>query len=335
MITAISLELFRGIFEGDLKNLGPLTLLTGPNGCGKSTILDALLIATSPQPHHAVGQAVQRHPATRNGARWLVGPADMADYLSKDTRIHVSDSKGPPTQYTLDWLADSEIGSSKLRTPPYSEITIYGESEERLSVTAFSADNAYLAVKKGKGPLQDVRLVDLVNPEPLDRTYSEAVKQGRKKEALALLADLVPDLEDLEILTEDDGRPALYIVTGEGAVPVGLSGGGIQAFLQLVLGLAASPEGLVLVEEPEAFQHPRSIRQGAKALLAAMRRGVQLVVTTHSLELIDAVVGQASAEDLEQVVLFNLALSQGELKSSRLRGPQIKLARSTLEKELR
>lgn len=49
-----------------------------------------------------------------------------------------------------------------------------------------------------------------------------------------------------------------------------------------------------MVEEPEVYQHPRSIRQQARALLAAMRRGVQLVVTTHSLELIDEVVSEAT-----------------------------------------
>ncbi len=71
MITSIEIENLRGIRAGRLNGLAPLTILTGPNGCGKSTVLDALLIATSPSPAEAVGQAIQRHPVVPSGASWL------------------------------------------------------------------------------------------------------------------------------------------------------------------------------------------------------------------------------------------------------------------------
>jgi len=40
MIESVEIESFRGIRRGALKDLGALTSLTGPNGCGKSTIVD-------------------------------------------------------------------------------------------------------------------------------------------------------------------------------------------------------------------------------------------------------------------------------------------------------
>jgi predicted ATPase len=91
----------------------------------------------------------------------------------------------------------------------------------------------------------------------------------------------------------------------------------------------------VLVEEPEVYQHPKAIWQTARVLLANMRRGVQIVVTTHSLELIDAFLAEATEEDLEKLALFNLLLEAGKLVNARRCGEEIAFARQTLENDLR
>jgi predicted ATPase len=77
--------------------------------------------------------------------------------------------------------------------------------------------------------------------------------------------------------------------------------------------MAIVPEGLILLEEPEVYQHPKALWQTALAILANVRRGVQVVVTTHSLELIDAILAEASEDDLEGMAVFNLLLEDGKL----------------------
>ena len=91
----------------------------------------------------------------------------------------------------------------------------------------------------------------------------------------------------------------------------------------------------LVLEEPEVYQHPKAIWQTARALLANMRRGVQTVLTTHSLELIDALLSEASEEDLAQMALFNLRVDDGTLVSSRRAGDEMAFARQDLEKDLR
>lgn len=59
MITSIDIENVRGIETGRIEGLTPLTILTGPNACGKSTVLDGLLVATSPTPEEALGRAAK------------------------------------------------------------------------------------------------------------------------------------------------------------------------------------------------------------------------------------------------------------------------------------
>lgn len=63
MIHSIEITGFRGIRQGRLEELGKLTVLTGPNGCGKSAVLDALLVGTRADVANAAGDAVCRHPA--------------------------------------------------------------------------------------------------------------------------------------------------------------------------------------------------------------------------------------------------------------------------------
>ncbi len=335
MIISIEIENLRGIGSGRLDGLMPLTILTGPNPCGKSTVLDALLIATSPTPEDAVGLAVQRHPAVPGGARWLVRVPDNAASLEVET------SSGRRWQRRLKLLrhCDDDMRDRLLERqarPPFAMISL--REEAPLALTAFGADNQYVGELLGElGPskVSFALLVDPGLPLPLHRTFAAAVRAGRRNDIYELLSALVPEFERLEILVEDDDTPSLYLTSAGRSVPVGLAGDGVQAFVQLALAVAVAPEGLVLVEEPEVYQHPRAIWQTARVLLANMRRGVQIVLTTHSLELIDALLAEANEDDLEKMALFNLLLEAGKLSSGRRAGEEIAFARQTLENDLR
>lgn len=327
MIASIHIENLRGIATGKLEGLAPLTVLTGPNGCGKSTVLDALLIATSPNPGAALGRIVRRRPETRDGARWLI-PGAFGEKRSALTVIR--SGVATKTIVQVDQPGASPAGPSPHRT-------FQSARPDRATLTTFDADNTYSATftQRGTTPLPPVRLIDPGLTAPLVNVYSEAARQGRRAEAYGLLADLIPGFESLDILTEDDGTPALYTTLKGAAIPVGLAGDGIQSFIHLALELSALADGLALIEEPEVYQHPRAIHRTAQVLLAAMRRGVQIVLSTHSLELIDAILDAASDADLDSLALFNLTLGAGELRSSRFAGKDMAFNRDVVANDLR
>ena len=129
------------------------------------------------------------------------------------------------------------------------------------------------------------------------------IESGRLKDVIGVLNEVVPGLRDIRILTEHSDatdRPIVHLVFDAYSIPAALAGDGIHALLQLGLELISMSAGTMLLEEPEAFQHPVAMRQTARVILAAVRRNVQVILTTHSLEFIDVLLAEANDEDVRK-----------------------------------
>jgi energy-coupling factor transporter ATP-binding protein EcfA2 len=332
MIRAVEIKGLRGIREGKLADLTPLVVLVGPNGSGKSTVLDALMIGANPQLPEAIGPVVQRRQDQSPGARWLLrkagreGPAEIA--IITDTG-------------TIRNCALSVVSSSQDHTRINGTVTDRDPRGER-DVTSFIADfqATHFAASNSVHALPGVPEVRFLDPDatnlrvPLHQLYTRIVEQGQQERAKELMKSLVPGVEDVQILAAGN-TPVLYLVFRDYAVPAALAGDGIRLLLHLSFELAVRQGGLVLMEEPEVHMHPGAIRQCAQAIIEAVRRGVQVTLTTHSLELIDALVAASSDEDLKKLSVYGLKLQEGVLKSSRLAGPEVAFARTEIEDDLR
>jgi energy-coupling factor transporter ATP-binding protein EcfA2 len=321
----------RGIREGKLTDLSPLVVLVGPNGSGKSTVLEGLLIGARPDTTAAIIQVILRHQSGGTGPRWLLwkggtgGSTEievMTDSM-QSRRVLLELERGLPIEETRirhrvlrgeDKIADGWVGGAKNRFQNYDS--------------------------SGFQPLPDLSEVQLVEAyptsfqQPLHELYTKAVQNGRRREAIGIISEVFPSVTSIEILTEH-GEPILHFVFPEYSVPASLAGDGIQSLLRLSLELAASGGGVALLEEPEVHQHPGAIRQSARAILAAVRRQIQVVLTTHSLELIDALLAASLDQDLDNLNLYRLQLQNGTLKYSRLPGRDIAFARTEIEDDLR
>ncbi len=329
MIQSVEIKNLRGIREGKLDNLSPLTIFVGPNGCGKSTVLDALHIGAHPVPPEAVGRTVARHKGVNEGARWLAWRADSSRQIS--VIVNTGDDYRRSCNLSFQQKIPEEVARVLCRT----HLRYTGSDPNTL--ISFYAGNRY-DYKPGEYAeiIPDVRFVEtyVCEGEPLHQLYARTVEQGRKRQAEAILTDLLPGFKNVEILVEGD-TPIIHLVYEDYSVPAALGGDGIHTLLRLVLELASLPRGLVLLEEPEVHQHPASIRQSVRAILSAVRREIQVVFTTHSLELIDVLLAEANDEDLQRLSVYRLNLERGKLLSHRLPGPDVAVARQQIEDDLR
>ncbi len=331
MIRSVEIKGLRGIREGKLADLTPLVVLVGPNGSGKSTVIEAILIGASPVTADAVLQVIRRHEAGGSGPRWLLWRAGEAG----PTEITVTTGAGAARMCRLELDRGTPDDQTVIKF-----VIIRDESPMGHGFLRALKNKYHDHQPAGFLPLEGVPEAHLVEAypaafqRPLHELYTKAVQQGRRDKAIGIISEVFPAVSNVEILTEN-GEPILHFVFPDYSVPATLVGDGIQSLLRLSLELAASGGGVALLEEPEVHQHPGDIRQSARAILAAVRRQVQVVLTTHSLELMDALLAESSDQDLTRLSLYRLQLQAGVLKSSRLAGPDIAFSRTEIEDDLR
>ncbi len=341
MITTVGIEHLRGIREGCLQGLGPLTVLAGQNGCGKSTVLDALLLVAHEAPGEAVGQVGVRRRGTPWPARWVfwkgghAGPAVVRgradDGVERSLRLEWSPAYRQPEEEPEQRRQHDHYGAIRWWLP--------AEDGKEHSATLFYPQGY---VSQDAGPVEGaiapaVRLLDggLDTPSgPLHALLSRADELGTLDAVRDLLVAAVPDLLEPAIRAEAD-KPLLYLRFPHGALPVAMAGDGTRWVTSLCFELAVGREGLVLLEEPEVHLHPGYMVLTARAIVAAVQAGVQVVLSTHSLEFLDALLGELGEDGAERLCVQRLALSNGVLSVTRIAGPDVRFERIRLEDDLR
>jgi predicted ATPase len=119
-------------------------------------------------------------------------------------------------------------------------------------------------------------------------------KPALKRRLIELLGELAPGFDDLVIVPEG-GRLQLYLVEGSRSVPAyRLSDGTLRYLCLLAVLLDPDAASLIVIEEPELGLHP-DVLPALRDLMLAASEKTQLIVTTHSTQLIDAMTDHADA----------------------------------------
>jgi len=318
MLRSIEIEDLRGIKSGRLSEMTEMNIIVGPNNSGKSTILDAINLGVSPEPMKAFGELLSRRSVLEIG-NWVVRRSVRDEPIL--AAIEVVTSGGfrkteilrlPPepasdgTPLKLRWLQQLEDGTKVYATTPPR--------------------------------LDDVAVVRQIDPKAdqaqLAELFTRTSEVGLLKQAKEFIRAVIPDLEDIQILSQKN-QPVLYLLFPRVVHPIKLAGDGIVLLVKLVFELATTSGGIALLEEPETHLHPAAMGQAAKALHEATKRGVQVVLTTHSLDLIDRLLAEFQGSDLAKLSVFRVQLNGGELQSYRLTGQEALRSRSDIEDDLR
>lgn len=327
MLTSITIDGLRGIAHGELKDLAPLNVIVGTNGAGKSTILDAINIVANPFTTEAISVATKRRQLPLDYLRWLMPKGDTNS--SAKVMARNSDQSCLVT-LKCDEAQHIYCAGEVSRSDDSKELTWSG--------TVYTSGHGHQNAGSAHLGVRNVRLIDSHGKDvlrPIHTLQSLAIQSGLRAEVRALIQSILPEVDDILIQSDDKDRPVAHVAYATHSVPVSLVGDGIEVVIRLALELLLLDDGLLLLEEPEVHLHPAALRQAARVIMEGVRRGVQVILTTHSLELIDRLVAELEETELSLLALFQVRLQHGQLKVARIPGDEVAFMRGQIEDDLR
>jgi predicted ATPase len=301
LLKNLHIKSYRGIKDLALPDFSSVSLVVGANNSGKSSILEAVALLSRPlDPSQWVQVARQRDTDTELAdALWSI-------FRSKGVlKLH----DGPQISEFMEIEGQFPDGLRTMRARAVASED--WDTEESGAVTV------RVTVKVNEQPAHDlvfrrgvsaqygdgVRLFRCFAVTPITHRsgktmvdhLSRIVDEGEKALALEMLQLFDPGIESLDVSA---GRRQTIVVKHKrrGVVDLASFGDGMRRVAALALALSRAQDGVLLIDEIEAGIHPAILSEVVeKLLVAASAAAVQLIATTHSLEVVDALVAAASA----------------------------------------
>lgn len=288
-LLSVSIERFRGIREGHVRDLADVNVVVGRNNSGKSTVAEAICLL-------AQFSTNTTDPLGRNRAKlWSDARGQKAVQIeswyrrdqSQPIILEVShDYGGNPLRAEIA-VRD---GGTTTNTAPLEAAV----ANAARSMTVFLSDDRHTRFEL--------------------QLWAELVASRRDKFLVRALRSIFG--AEVEQLVWTPGNE-LLIAYPDHAISLDVHGDGMRATLRCLMVLAALSGGMLILEEPENHHHPESLRQFARAVCAMARaQQVQLWVNTHSVECVRAFLDGAR-DAASEAALYSFRLNNGALDARR------------------
>ena len=302
MIESLHIKNFK-CFEDQRFELGNLTLLTGLNGTGKSSVIQSMLLLR--QSHQR--QFLQAGGLLLNGDLIQLGTARdvFFEKAGNDEFGFCLDLSGIPAEWRYGYnRQQADVGrqiSKKVLDSVY-DTSLFGDNFHYLPADRIGPQSAFetsdhsvrerqqlgtkgehapyfLGVFGPKSFTSDAR-VHPNTPHPNDTNLHNQVEAwlGEISPGVRINLENYPNIDRINL--QYSFSIGMDITNNYRSTNVGF---GITYTLPIVLALLASEEDtLVLLENPEAHLHPRGQFKLGELMARAASGGIQVIVETHS-----------------------------------------------------
>jgi len=265
-MNSLQITSLKGMRNIQVTDLTPITLMTGPNGSGKTTFLDAIELLTS--------------------------PADTGRFLkianNSPKEFYNLFDKQQPHPYI-------RIAGEIFKRPYFTELVSYETSSE----TTFRGYHNYTTAENHTNQVElslkdshtehlitsPVRIKRIKTSYKLPSFHNIAKDNVVKEKVLAFLSLFDNRFSDI---SSPDFKNTYAVHDTYGPVDESFFSHGIQKILCIADAMSGFHHGILLLDDLECHFSPKTLYEGISFLYSlAKAKQIQLFITTHSLELID------------------------------------------------
>jgi len=344
-IADIEIGSFRSLQGVKLNGLKPINLLFGPNNSGKSTILEAIALFSSPLDLRQWLDVIRsrdpggidedrlislrwcfpmektqgRRPQDDGGEEFFEGDAVIrgtGTFPVRELHAHYREIEGEMEPAQIERRRrrmgiESEEPTVWLQRG--AELTVQADIEGQQSEfarTVFWEDSFFGAPSRSQAVglrVQWLTSSSYHSSRSLIRLVHRLRFAGHRDSALEMLRQFDPLVQDFSIGSTRGRRPTIFVLHERlGYVPLTAFGDGMRRALAIVLAAASARDGILLLDEFEAGIHFSVLQKVLPVVFTACKHfDVEVFATTHSLEAIDAVLSIERAS-LDDVAAFRL-----------------------------
>lgn len=338
MINSLYIENFRGLQNLKIENMKRMTLISGKNNIGKSTVLEALFLLMD----HSSSDSLTRQNIFRGSAS--VGNVSLWEPLffnmNPDNTIIIR-AKERDLDYILSYKKDSnylpvkangvsENLLAQFRTVTQNSYSLFLEFSKNINQrTEYHEEGHFLlngvtilqqiATNMPGNEIQAMRPTQYVNASIVRMSnlildsIGRLELQDKKSVIVKVLQELDPDITDILTLSIE-GMTQLYLRVKGQLIPLQFAGDGVAKILNICLAIMEKKNGLVLIDELETGFHFSMYSKIWKMIdRLSQESNCQVIATTHSYELIAAV--KDNLKNISDFTYFRMGKNRSGIKA--------------------
>ncbi|PPD28457.1 MAG: ATPase [Methylomonas sp.] len=301
MINSVQLKNFGPLTELDWQNLGPINLVIGNNGCGKSFLLKAIYSAVRTLEIYKRGNNPNSAADILfDKLYWTFQTKKLGDLVSKSAEAPLSFCVNIDQQnfsYSFGKDTSKAINSLENLAEPRGSSSIYLPSKESLSLhhiilssrehnQVFGFDDTYFDLAKAlQTSFYSININLSISSSAGTSAKTVHADQTVKREcSFEIERDKLEDMLDGRI-EFDESEKCWYFKKGRQRFDIGVTAEGIKkvAILDTLLSNGyLNGNSIVFIDEPESALHPDAISKLLDIIALLAKHGIQFFIASHS-----------------------------------------------------
>ena len=315
-LESLSISGFRGIRQLDIPNLAHVTLLTGKNGVGKTTVLDGVQLYAAHGRFDALHDLLMRREelttyADEDGGVVYVPAFDRLFHRNgKDQATIAIGPLGDGPVLQIDEKVDAD---EKVLSVVFNGRETIHSQQQQLHLSMFGDQGGLVARCELLGP-------GLLHNTDLARLWDKVALTDHEALALDVLRLIFGNrVHRAAVIGEARGvgrRVVVRLSDHPKPLPLKSLGDGATRMFSVALALANCRDGILLLDEAEnGIHYSLQSKFWSMVLQAAEANNTQVLATTHSKDCVDGFAGAALARTDVDCNLVRIGWRKGKLRA--------------------